>query len=249
VTETVARTANQSDQSAEERELRIQLAAAYRIADRYGMSELINTHISLRLPDANTYLINPHGMLFDEITASSLVKVDLQGNQVGPSDYPANRAGVAIHGAILGARPDVNCVFHSHTPYATAVSSLECGLLPMTQASLRFNGRTAYHNYGRAATDPVECDLLAEDMGDSVVMLMRNHGLVTTGKTVGEAFVAAYYLEKACQFQVLAQSTGQKIVMPSEDLQRTPGRALGGDDRAWPALLRLLDKEDASYRD
>jgi len=188
-------------------------------------------------------------MLFDEITASSLVKVDLQGNQVGPSDYPANRAGVAIHGAILGARPDVNCVFHSHTPYATAVSSLECGLLPMTQASLRFNGRTAYHNYGRAATDPVECDLLAEDMGDSVVMLMRNHGLVTTGKTVGEAFVAAYYLEKACQFQVLAQSTGQKIVMPSEDLQRSPGRALGGDERAWPALLRLLDKEDASYKD
>jgi len=245
----VARTASTSDQSAEERELRIQLAAAYRIADKYGMSELINTHISLRLPDANTYLINPHGMLFDEITASSLVKVDLQGNQVGPSDYPANRAGVAIHGAILGARPDVNCVFHSHTPYATAVSSLECGLLPMTQASLRFNGRTAYHNYGRAATDPVECDLLAEDMGDSVVMLMRNHGLVTTGKTVGEAFVAAYYLEKACQFQVLAQSTGQKIIMPSEDLQRAPGRALGGDERAWPALLRLLDKEDASYKD
>jgi ribulose-5-phosphate 4-epimerase/fuculose-1-phosphate aldolase len=248
VTETVA-SPTRNDPSAEERELRVQLAAAYRIADKYGMSELINTHISLRVPGTSTYFINPHGMLFDEITASSLVKVDLQGNIVAPSDYPANRAGTAIHGAILGARPDVNCVFHSHTPYATAVSSLEGGLLPMTQASLRFNGTMAYHTYGRAATDPVECDLLAEDMGDKVVMLMRNHGMLTTGKTVGEAFVAAFYLEKACQFQVLAQSTGQPIIMPTEDLQRAPGRALGGDERAWPALLRMLDREDPSYRD
>lgn len=247
MTEALAPTAG-VDQ-AQERELRVQLAAAYRVADKYGMSELINTHISLRVPGTNTYFINPHGLLFDEITASSLVKVNLQGNIVAPSDYPANRAGTAIHGAILGARPDVNCVFHSHTPFATAVSSLECGLLPMTQASLRFNGTLAYHNYGRAATDPVECDLLAEDMGDKVVMLMRNHGMLTTGKTVGEAFVAAFYLEKACQFQVLAQSTGQPIVMPDEDLQRSPGRALGGDERAWPALMRRLDREDPSYRD
>jgi ribulose-5-phosphate 4-epimerase/fuculose-1-phosphate aldolase len=248
VTETVTRT-DSTDRSAEERELRVQLAAAYRLADKYGMSELINTHISLRLPGTDTYYLNPHGMLFDEITASSLVRVDMQGNLVEPSEYPANGAGTAIHGAILGARPDVNCVFHTHTPYATAVSSLECGLLPMTQASLRFNGTLAYHTYGRAAGDPAECDALAEDMGDKVVMLLRNHGMITTGKTVGEAFVAAFYLEKACQFQILAQSTGQPIVMPAEDLQRSPGRQLGAYERAWPALVRMLDREDPSYKD
>jgi ribulose-5-phosphate 4-epimerase/fuculose-1-phosphate aldolase len=248
VTETVARTAR-TDIPAEERELRVQLAAAYRVADMCGMSELISTHITLRIPETDTYLIKPGALLFDEVTASSLVKVDLNGNVVGNSQYQPNRAGVAIHGSILRARPDVNCVLHSHTPYATAVSSLECGLLPMTQAALRFSGQVAYHNYGRAATDPIECDLLAEDMGDKVVMLMRNHGLLTTGKTVAEAFVAAFYLEKACQFQVIAQSSGQPLAFPAEELQSGTGRLAGGDEAAWPALLRKLDREDPSYKD
>ena len=248
MTETATRTASTTDQTAEERELRIQLAAAYRLADRYGMSELTSTHISLRVPGTNMYLITQQGLLFDEVTASSLAKVDLQGNVVG-SELTVNRAGVAIHGAILGARPDVNCVVHAHAPWATAVSSLECGLLPMTQAALRFNRQVAYHNYGRAATDPIECDLLAEDMGDKSVMLMRNHGLLTTGKTPGEAFVSAFYLEKACQFQILAQSAGQPLVFPSEELQRGEGRAAGGEERTWAALVRKLDREAPSYRD
>ena len=237
--------------SDEEHELRVQLAAAYRLADKYGMSELINTHISLRLPDApHTYLFNPHGMLFDEITASSLVTVDLRGNVTSHSEYTANRAGVAIHGAILGARPDVSCVFHTHTPWATAVSSLECGLLPMSQAALRFEGQVAYHDYGRAATDPAECDRLAEDIGDNSVMLLRNHGILTTGRTVGEAFVSAYYLEKACQFQILAQSAGVPLVMPTEEIRlAASGRTPGMEERAWPALLRMLDRMDPSYRD
>ena len=183
--------------SAEERELRIQLAAAYRLADKYGMSELIYTHISLRVPGSTpAYLLNPYGMLFHEITASSLMKLDFAGNIAGPTEWPVNRAGVAIHGSILAARPDVNCVFHTHTPYTTAVSALECGLLPMSQAALRFQGQIAYHDYGRAATDAAEGARLVKDMADKPVMILRNHGGITTGKTVGEAFVASDYLEK-----------------------------------------------------
>lgn len=234
----------------EERELRIQLAAAYRLADRFGMSELISTHISLRVPGSTpAFLLNPHGLLFSEITASSLVKVDLNGNIVGHSDWTVNRAGVAIHGAILAARPDVNCVFHAHTPYSMAVSALECGLLPLSQAAMRFMGHVAYHDYGRAATDPVERSRLAEDLGTNWVMLLRNHGILTTGRTVGEAFASAYYLERACQVQIFAQSTGLPLIMPREEMISGSVNTPGAEDRAWPALVRMLDREDPSYRD
>ena len=236
--------------SEEERELRIQLAAAYRLADKYGMSELIYTHISLRVPGPTpTYLLNPHGMLFHEITASSLVKIDFAGNVAGPSEWPVNRAGVAIHGSILSARPDVNCVFHTHTPYTTAVAALECGLLPMSQAALRFQGMIAYHAYGRAASDPAECARLVKDMADKSIMTLRNHGGITTGKTVCEAFVASFYLEKACQFQLLAQSAGVPLTMPADEIIAASGGRPAGDERAWPSLLRLLDRDDPSYRD
>jgi ribulose-5-phosphate 4-epimerase/fuculose-1-phosphate aldolase len=247
VTETAIRT--NSDISAEERDLRVQLAACHRIAEMIGMTELVSTHITLRIPGTDTYLIKPQNLLFDEVTASSMVKVDLRGNVVGDNGYKPNGAGVAIHGSILRARPDVNCVLHSHTPYATALGSIESELLPLTQASLRFAGQIAYHNYGRAATDPVECDLLAEDMGDKAVMLMRNHGLLSTGKTVGEALVSAYYLEKACQFQILAQSANQPLHFPAEELQGGQGRLAGTDEVAWPALVRKLDRMDTSYKD
>jgi ribulose-5-phosphate 4-epimerase/fuculose-1-phosphate aldolase len=236
--------------SEEERELRIQLAAAYRLADKYGMSELIYTHISLRVPGPTpSYLLNPHGMLFNQITASSLVKLDFAGKLVGPSEWPVNRAGVAIHGAILAARPDVNCVFHTHMPYTTAVSTLECGLLPMSQAALRFQGQTTYHDYGRAASDPAECARLVKDMADKSVMILRNHGGITTGKTVCEAFLASYYLEKACQFQILAQSAGVPLAMPADEIIAASGGRPAGDERAWPSLLRMLDREDPSYRE
>ena len=236
--------------SQQERELRIQLAAAYRLADKYGMSELINTHISLRVPGPKpSYLLNPHGILFNQITASSLVKVDFAGKVVGPNEWPVNRAGVAIHGAILAARPDVNCVFHTHMPYTTAVSSLQCGLLPMSQPALRFQGQTAYHDYGRAATDPAEGARLVKDFGDKSVMLLRNHGGITTGKTVCEAFIASFYLEKACQFQILAQSAGVTLAMPADEIIAASGGRPAGDERAWPSLLRMLDREDPSYRE
>jgi len=246
--QTVTRESDTAGLEAEERELRIQLAAAYRLADKYGLSEIIYTHISLRLPGpTQTYLLNPHGMLFSEITASSLVKVDMAGNIVGPSDWPVNRAGVAIHGSVLKARPDVNCVFHTHTPYTTAVSSLECGLLPMSQSAMRFNGILAYHDYGRAATDPEECARLAEDFGDKWVMLLRNHGGLIAAKTVGDAFIAAFYLERSCEFQILAQSAGQKIVLPNEEV-RSEGGVMRNEGQAWAALVRQLDREDPSYR-
>jgi ribulose-5-phosphate 4-epimerase/fuculose-1-phosphate aldolase len=236
--------------SAEERELRIQLAAGYRLADKYGMSELIYTHISLRVPDPTpAYLLNPHGMLFNQITASTLVKLDFAGNLVGPSEWPVNRAGVAIHGSILSARPDVNCVFHTHMPYTTAVSALKCGLLPMSQAALRFQGQTAYHDYGRAASDSAEGARLVKDLGGKRIMLLRNHGGITTGKTVCEAFIASYYLEKACQFQILAQSAGVQLAMPADEIIAVSGGRYGSDERAWPSLLRMLDREDPSYRD
>lgn len=240
----------QDTTSAEERELRIQLAAAHRLAEKYGLSEMIYTHISLRVPGPTpAYLLKPHGMLFNEITASSLVKVDFAGNPIGPAVGPVNRAGVAIHGSVLEARPDVNCVVHTHAPYTTAVSALECGLLPMSQAALRFEGLMAYHDYGRAATDPVECSRLAEDFGDKWVMLLRNHGALTTGKNVGEAFIAAFYLERACQFQILAQSSGMPLVLPDEEVRAGSDRAPRNEDVAWSALLRQLDREDTSYRD
>jgi len=239
-----------SEISAEERELRVQLAAAYRLADKYGMSELIYTHISLRVPGPTpAYLLNPHGMLFNQITASSLVKLDFAGKVVGPSEAPVNRAGVAIHGAILSARPDVNCVVHTHTPYTTAVSALECGLLPMSQAALRFQGQIAYHDYGRAATDPAEGARLVKDMADKPVMILRNHGGITTGKTLCEGFIAAFYLEKACQFQILAQSAGVPLAMPADEVIAASGGRPAGDERAWSNFLRMLDNEDPSYRD
>jgi ribulose-5-phosphate 4-epimerase/fuculose-1-phosphate aldolase len=249
VTETTVQT-GKSGISAEERELRVELAAAHRLAEKYGMSEIINTHISLRLPDSEPcFLIKPQGLLFDEITASNLLKIRYDGSVIGDSPYKPNRAGVAIHGSILDARPDINCVVHTHTPYGTAVSLLECGLLPASQAALRFTARIAYHDYGRA-TDPVECSRLAEDMGDKSVMILRNHGLIATGRTVGEAFTSAFYLEKACQFQVLAQSTGQPLELPSEEILRESEEraAPGTEELAWPALLRMLDRQDPSYR-
>jgi ribulose-5-phosphate 4-epimerase/fuculose-1-phosphate aldolase len=241
---------DQDELAAQEREIRIQLAAGYRLADKYGLSEMIQTHVSMRVPGpVPAFLLNPHGMLFSEITASSLVKVDLDGNIIGDSAWGVNRAGVQIHRAIQAARPDINCAFHTHTPYCTAVASLECGLLPMSQAALRFWGNLAYHDYGRAGFDPTENERLTRDLGDNWTMLLRNHGAITLGRTVGQAFMAAFYLERACQFQILAQSSGAPIVIPPEE---TFSGGLGSRDRedpAWPGLLRMLDREDPSYRD
>jgi ribulose-5-phosphate 4-epimerase/fuculose-1-phosphate aldolase len=240
--------------SDEERELRVQLAACHRLAEKFGMAELIYTHISLRVPgETPSYLFKPHQLLFIQITASNLVRVDFEGKIIGESQYRVNPAGTGIHGAVLEARPDVNCVLHTHSPYAVAVSSIEGGLLPLTQASLRFTNSIAYHDYAGAATSDVERSRLQEDFGDAKIMLMRNHGVLATGRTVGEAFIAAYYMERACQFQILAQSSGQPLIVPEvtpRPRQTPTGETLSGRvDDAWPALLAMLDAEDPSYKD
>ena len=237
----------------DERELRVQLAAAYRLMDRFGWSELIETHISARLPMSEDYfLLNPYGMMFDEITASSLVKVDFAGNIIGNSEWIPNPTGFVIHSAILAGRKDINCVLHTHPPYSTAVSMLECGLLPASQFALQFYNRLAYHDYEGISLDLSERERLTKDLSDKNVMILRNHGLLTAGSTIAEAFTLAFYFEKACEAQILAQSTRSPLIMPSEDVCNKSMIDQNVDDLGqlqWQALRRMLDKEDPSYRD
>ena len=195
--------------NATEQRLRQELAACYRLIAHFRMSDLIFTHISLRLPGPeHHFLINPYGLLFDEITASSLVKIDLQGRPVEPSPHPVNPAGFVIHSAIHAAREDAHCVLHTHTRAGCAVAALECGLLPVNQMSMEFYGRVAYHAYEGIALDMDEQQRLVADLGDKPVMILRNHGLLATGGSVAEAFLRMYYLEKACEIQLAAQSAG-----------------------------------------
>lgn len=237
----------------DEQELRIQLAATYRLIDKFRMSDLVETHISVRLPGPEEhFLINPYGMMFHEITASSLVKVDLEGNIVDQSDWPVNPAGFVIHSAIHSARKDITCVLHTHAPYGTAVSMLECGLLPVSQFALQFYNRVGYHNYEGLSLDLNERQRLVEDLGDKMVMILRNHGLLTVGCTIPEAFILMFYLERACQVQILAQSSGSNLVFPPEDICEKSGLQQDVKDLGqlqWPSLLRLLDREDSSYRE
>ena len=236
-----------------EPELRVQLAAAYRLADRFGMSELTETHISARLPgQTDSFLLNPYELTFDEITASSLVKVDFQGNCIGDRKWNINPTGFVIHSAILAARSDVNCVLHNHSRYSTAVSMLKCGLLPVSQFALQFYNQVAYHDYEGVSLDLAEQARLAKDLGNRSVMILRNHGLLTAGKTIAEAFILMFYLEKACEAQVLAQSTGSPLVFPDEATCEKSRREQDMDNLGqlqWNALMRGLDKTDSSYRD
>lgn len=237
----------------DERELRVQLAAAYRLMDRFGWSELIETHISARLPMSEDYfLLNPYGIMFHEITASSLVKLNFAGNIVDNSELTPNPTGFVIHSAILSGRKDINCVLHFHPPYSTAVSMLECGLLPASQFALQFYNRVAYHDYEGLSLDLSERERLIEDLGDKNVMVLRNHGLLTVGSTVAEAFTLAFYFEKACEAQILAQSTGSPLIIPSEDVCNKSMKEQNVNDLGqlqWQALRRMLDREDTSYRD
>jgi ribulose-5-phosphate 4-epimerase/fuculose-1-phosphate aldolase len=192
-------------------------------------------------------------MMFNEVTASSLVKIDLEGNIVGHSEWPVNPAGFVIHSAIHAAREDLNCVFHTHTRYGIAVSALECGLLPISQFAMMFYNQVAYHDYEGVALDLDERERLVNDLGDKKVMILYNHGLLTAGKTIPEAFFLMYYLDRACEVQITAQSAGTNLVIPSESVcahaaqqQDINGENLG--ELAWSALMRMLDHEDPSYR-
>lgn len=234
-----------------EAELRVQLAAAYRLVAKFRMSDLIYTHLSVRVPGPeHHFLLNPYGMMFDEVTASSLVKVDIEGNLVGTSSGTVNPAGFVIHSAIHAAC-DANCVMHTHSRYGMAVSALECGLLPISQFALQFYNRVAYHHYEGLALDIDERDRLVNDLGDKKVMILRNHGLLTAGQTIPEAFILMFYLERACEVQILAQSSGSRLVIPPENVCQHTAQQQDVEDLGqleWPALIRMLDREDQSYR-
>jgi ribulose-5-phosphate 4-epimerase/fuculose-1-phosphate aldolase len=253
----VTATATTSDQSplydAAEWETRVQLAACYRLMPKFGMTDLIFTHVSARLPGkAGNFLLNPYGLMFDEITASSLVEVDPDGNVVGASEWGINWAGYIIHGAVLAGRPDVTCALHTHTRAGVAVSCLESGLLPISQHALAFHDRVAYHAYEGFADEHEECARLSADLGELNVLVMRNHGLLTTGETVGEAFVRMYFLEMACKIQIDAQSTGAPITPVSDQIREHVAsdfnKPADGKNLAWEALLRGLDRTDPSYK-
>jgi ribulose-5-phosphate 4-epimerase/fuculose-1-phosphate aldolase len=244
-------------------ETRIDLAACYRLVDHYGMTDLHLNHISARVPGHEEhFLINPFGMMYEEITASSLIKVDLEGNIIANSnpDYGINLAGYVIHSAIHGARHDVACVLHTHTNAGMAVSTLKCGLLPLTQTALRWS-RVAYHDFEGVAVDIDERERIVADLGDCEVMILRNHGLLSVGTSIGQAFNNIYRLERACQTQLLALACNSEIATPPPEviarsnaqLTVQPSPDAKGNRRPhgtleWPALKRMLDRRDPSYK-
>jgi ribulose-5-phosphate 4-epimerase/fuculose-1-phosphate aldolase len=245
----------------EEWQARIDLAACYRLMEIYGMSDMGANHVSLAVPgEEGAFLINAYGMLYEEITASSLVKIDVHGNTLmrpeftDGSTYGVNRAGFVIHGAIHQARPDYACIIHTHTWAGMAVSSLECGLLPMNQTSMRF-AKIGYHDYEGVVLDLSMQEKLVRDLGDFPALILRNHGLLTVGRTIGEAFNWMHRLELSCKAQLAAQGTGQKIIeVPAQVVEETwnnyqPGTRRPYGVMEWPALLRKLDRIDPSFRE
>jgi len=242
--------------SPEEWQLRTDLAAAYRLVAMYGWDDLVFTHISARLPGPEEhFLINPYGFLFEEITASSLVKIDLQGRKVMDSPHPVNPAGFTIHSAIHAARHDIQCVMHTHSLNGVAVSAQKDGVLPISQQSLFVLSSLAYHDYEGVALNDAEKPRLVADLGDKIFYMLRNHGLLTLGNTIADAFLQMYIFEAACMIQVRAQSGGGPLtpIAPPilEGIQKqvqVVTRGLGGA-LAWPGLLRKLDRVDPSFRD
>jgi ribulose-5-phosphate 4-epimerase/fuculose-1-phosphate aldolase len=238
----------------EEWRVRVDLAAAYRLVAMFGWDDLIFTHLSARVPGPeHHFLINPYGLMFDEITASNLVKIDLDGKIVEDTPYAVNPAGFTIHSAVHAAREDALCVMHLHTTAGVAVSSQEGGLLPLNQTAMIVRGDLAYHEYEGIALDLAERPRLVADLGDKSAMLLWNHGTLTLGKSVASAFLTMYFLERACAAQVAALAGGAKLHYPSEAVQALVTRqaAFGKgtiDDLAWAPLVRRLDRIDPSYK-
>ncbi|MGI9304872.1 MAG: class II aldolase/adducin family protein [Gammaproteobacteria bacterium] len=240
-----------SSYSESEWRMRVDLAACYRLTAHFGFSNIVWNHITARVPgEEEHFLLNRFGMRFDEVTASSLVKLDMDGNVLeGPQDL--NITGFVIHSAIHAARKDIVCVMHTHTPGGLAVAALECGLLPVVQDAMMFYNRISYHDYEGLSTDMEERARLAANLGEHFAMIMRNHGLLTAGKTVAEAFIRMYYLERACRAQVDAMSTGQKLKLPPPQVCEQAAGQYGDfwpGKYEWPALVRLLDAKDPSYK-
>ncbi len=242
--------------SDDEWQVRVDLAACYRLIAMYGWDDMIFTHISARVPGPDEhFLINAYGLLFEEMTANSLIKVDLNGEIVLDTPYPVNPAGFTIHSAVHAARTDAGCVLHTHTRAGVAVSAQANGLLPLSQISLIPYATVAYHDYEGIALNEDEKPRLVADLGTSNFLILRNHGLLTVGATIPDAFLSMYALETACQTQIMAQSTGGElthinpaIVAGIQAQIEAVTKGLGGA-LAWPALLRKLDRRDTSFRD
>ena len=244
--------------SPEEWALRVDLAAAYRLVALYGWDDLIFTHISARVPGPeHHFLINPYTHMFEEITASSLIKIDIEGNKVTDTPAPVNRAGFVIHSAIHAGREDAVAVLHLHTPHGQAVSAMAEGLLPHTQTSMIAGHDVAYHDFEGIATELDERERLVADLGTKNSMILRNHGTLTVGESVPQAFLRMYFLERACEAQVLMLSAGraglnnpnQGVAEKVESQSSGPGIRMLAEGLAWPALLRKLDRTNPGYRD
>ena len=242
--------------SAEEWRLRVDLAAAYRLVAAYGMSDLIFTHISARIPGPeHQFLINPFGLMFDEITASSLIRIDQSCNKLSESAFPVNPAGFTIHSAIHAVRDDAGCVLHTHTRAGVAVSSQQAGVLPISQQSTFVLSSLAYHAYEGIAIRDAEKARLQANLGTSKYLMLRNHGLLTVGRTVADAFVAMYTFENTCRIQVDALAGGQALTHVDQSIIDGAGAAAAkvvsagqGANPTWTALLRKLDRTDPSYK-
>jgi ribulose-5-phosphate 4-epimerase/fuculose-1-phosphate aldolase len=241
--------------SREEWQMRVDLAAAYQLAAIFKWTDLIYTHFSARLPGSEDFLINPYGLMFDEITASNLVKIDAQGKVLDdPLDLGYNEAGFVIHGCVHAARPEIGCVIHTHTRAGVAVSAMKCGLLPISQHAMRVQQQVTYHDYEGIALDMDERTRMAKDLGKkSKAMILRNHGLLSLGETVREAFEMMYYLDCACQIQIDAMAGGlENVLQMSKSAAATATEQFERSDRPsthkdWPALLRLLERRGVDY--
>jgi len=234
--------------------MRVELAACYRVADHFGFSDIVWNHITAKIPGTENFLINRFGLRYDEVTASNLVAINLDGEVVDPgsatSEEDVNLTGFVIHGAIHRARPDVRCVMHSHSSAGMAVSVLKNGLVPMVLDAMQFHDRLAFHDFEGLSDSTDECDRLAVSLGDKKAMILRNHGLLTCGETVGAAFILMYYLERACSVQLQVQSSGQDYELPSaalcehaakQSVRFPPGHF------EWPALKRLIERDSPDY--
>ena len=241
------------DFNEEEWRNRVNLAACYHLADHFQMTDIIWNHITAKTSEQKeTFLINQFGLRYDEVTASNLLEIDLEGNIVsGEGDI--NYTGYIIHGAVHKARKEINCVMHTHTRAGLAISCLKDGLKPIFQDAAIFHNRVSYHDWQGMSTEVEECKDIAKNLGKNKVMILRNHGLLTCGETIGEAFILMYYLDKTCKNQLDTMSTGKPIIVPSDNIMEyaagqyeDPRFRLGHHE--WPALLRLLDQKNSIYK-
>jgi ribulose-5-phosphate 4-epimerase/fuculose-1-phosphate aldolase len=241
----------------EEWRTRVDLAACYRLVYHYGWHHLHLNHISARVPgDDDHFLLNPFGLMYNEVTASNLVKVDLDGNVLDDTPYTINQAGYTIHSAVHGARKDVQCVLHTHTEAGMAISALNCGLLPLNQGALRFYNRIGYHDYEGIALDLDERERIVASLGPHKALILRNHGLLTAGASIAEAFVLMYHLEKSCNAQLMINATtpdSNVFTFPPPEVCEHAAQQANRNGRdhgapSWPALVRMMDRLDPSYR-